>query len=71
MKQAGLLKPSTDPVALAKRAWLDLDGVTDDWVKGITVQKVTGGGRPVLLEPAAFAALFNGQKPGCGCCVAD
>src|SRR5205807_439384 len=32
MQQAGLLKPSTDPAELARRAWLDLDGVTDEWV---------------------------------------
>lgn len=70
MKQAGLLKPSTDPAALAKRAWLDLDGVTDDWVRGIHVEKVAGGGRPPLLEPAAFAALFDGRRAcGSGCCL--
>ena len=70
-ERAGLLKPSTDPVALARRAWLDLDGVTDDWVKGIAVRKIADGGPPPLLGPAAFAALFDGRKPGCGCCIAD
>jgi NitT/TauT family transport system substrate-binding protein len=71
MKRAGLLKPSTDPAVLARRAWLDLDGVTDEWVEGIKVHKVADGGRPALLEPAAFAALFDGRKTGCGCCTAD
>jgi NitT/TauT family transport system substrate-binding protein len=71
MKRAGLLKASTDPAVLARRAWLDLDGVTDEWIEGIKVQKVTGGGRPALLSPAAFAALFDGRRTGCGCCAAD
>src|SRR5438132_1292885 len=50
-----------------------LDGVTDDWVKSLTVQKVAGGGRPAKLGPADFAALFTGdlccQGGAClGCC---
>jgi NitT/TauT family transport system substrate-binding protein len=71
MKMAGLLKQSTDPVGLARRAWLDLDGVTDDWVNSLKVRKVSGGGPPRLLAPAAFAALFDGRSSSCGCCAAD
>ena len=52
MKAAGLLNPSTDPADLARRAWLDLDGVSDDWVNGLKVERVAGGGPP--------------QVPGCG-----
>src|SRR5207248_361949 len=43
MQQAGLLKPTTDPEELARRAWLDLDGVTDAWLGGLKVEKVAGG----------------------------
>jgi len=73
MKKSGFLKNDTDPEELAKKAWLDLDGVTDDWVKSLTVQKVAGGGRPAKLGPADFAALFTGdlccQGGAClGCC---
>ena len=53
MKKAGLLKPTTDPEALAKRAWLDLDGVTDEWVNGLKVEK-TAAARPALLSPVGF-----------------
>jgi NitT/TauT family transport system substrate-binding protein len=67
MKKAGLLKASTDPEALAKRAWLDLDGVTDQWAMNIRVEKVDRV-RPALLNPVAFAALFDGRKACCACC---
>jgi NitT/TauT family transport system substrate-binding protein len=72
MKQAGLLKPSTDPAALAKRAWIDLEGVTDEWIANLKVEKVANGGRQKLLEPAGFAALFEGRK-GCldSCCIVE
>jgi hypothetical protein len=55
------------------KAWLDLDGVTDDWVKNLKVEEVAGGGRPAKLDPADFAALFH-RAPCCqggaclGCC---
>ena len=66
-------QPATDPAELAKRAWLDLDGVTDEWIKGLKVETVAGGGRPALLDPAGFAALFDGRKSCCGgcCCVGE
>jgi NitT/TauT family transport system substrate-binding protein len=67
MKQAGLLKSSTDPEKLAERAWQDLDGVTDDWIGGLKVEKVAGGGRARLLPPDQFVALFEAQKD-CTCC---
>jgi len=68
MKKAHLLKDDTDPEELAKRAWLDLDGVTDEWVEGLKVEKVAGGGPPKLLDPAGFAALFEGRRSCCACC---
>ena len=72
MKRAGLLKPTTDPKELAKKAWLDLDGVTDEWVNGLKVEKAAAG-RPALLSPADFAALFTGRKSCCGacCCIGE
>jgi NitT/TauT family transport system substrate-binding protein len=72
MKQAGLLKEATDPEALVRRAWLDLDGVTDDWVNALQVEKVAHGGRPRPLTPAEFLARFeaNGDCLCCNrCCV--
>jgi NitT/TauT family transport system substrate-binding protein len=73
MKKAGFLKKDTDPEELAKIAWLDLDGVTDDWIKTLQVEKVAGGGRPPRLSPADFLAIFDRDlccKGGAclGCC---
>jgi NitT/TauT family transport system substrate-binding protein len=71
MKAAGLLKPATDPAKLAKRAWLDLPGVNDEAVAMMKVDKVPGGGRPKILEPDQFAALFGQPKDkdgNCSCC---
>lgn len=72
MKKAGLLKDSTDADALSKRAWMDLDGVTDEWVNGIKVEKVADGGRPAALDPKQFLAVFEAKKDClccCRCCV--
>jgi NitT/TauT family transport system substrate-binding protein len=69
MKLAGLLKEDSDPEELAKRAWLDLDGVSDDWVKGLKIEKVASGGPPRLLNPAEFAARFDGKICFNCCCV--
>ncbi len=70
MKRAGLLKPTTDPAELAKRAWLDLDGVTDDWINSL---KLEATARPAVLSPAEFAALFVGRNSCCGhcCCIGE
>jgi NitT/TauT family transport system substrate-binding protein len=43
MKKAGMLSPSTDVQSLAKRAFVHLDGVTDEWLKSLPVEKVAGG----------------------------
>ena len=74
MKFAGLLKDTTDPVALAKRAGIDLDGVNDEWIAGLTVDKVANGGRPPLLPPAQFVALFEAMGDCtccCRCCIVE
>lgn len=65
MKAAGLLKPDTDPAALAARAWLDLDGVDDAWIGGLKIEAVAGGG-PVEMRPEVFASLtLEGVRACC------
>lgn len=68
MKKAKLLAASTNPAALAKQAWLDLDGVNDEWVNAMNVERIDGA-RPPRLTTAAFAALFDDRKGGCACCT--
>ncbi len=46
MKMAGMLSPTTDVPALAKRAFAHLDGVTDEWIQSLHVEKVAGGQLP-------------------------
>ena len=43
MRTAKMLSPETDTDALAKRAFQRLDGVTDEWIKTVSVEKVAGG----------------------------
>lgn len=62
MKKAGLLNSSTDPDELAKRAWTDLEGVSDEWIKGLKVEQIAGGGRPPALDAAYLAALALREK---------
>lgn len=58
MRAIKLLSPSTDPEELAKRAWIDLEGVDDEWIKGLKVESVAGGGQPPVLKGMALASLF-------------
>ncbi|MDQ3621753.1 MAG: ABC transporter substrate-binding protein, partial [Verrucomicrobiota bacterium] len=46
MKVTGMLSPTTDVPALAKRAFVHLDGVTDEWVKSLQVEKLADGQVP-------------------------
>src|SRR2546423_490121 len=43
MKVAKMLSPETDTDALAKRAFMHLEGITDDWIKSLEVETVAGG----------------------------
>jgi NitT/TauT family transport system substrate-binding protein len=76
MKRAKLLGASTNAAALAKRAWMDLPGVTDEWIGAQNVERVPGGGRPAIVTAERFASLFGphgtGDRPCCSkCCVVE
>lgn len=70
MKAAKFLDAKVDVAELAKKAWIDLPGVNDEWIKNLQVEKVVGGGPPPRLTPEMVAALFDGKEACCSCCCA-
>ncbi len=70
MKIAGMLSPSTDVAALAKKAFVDLEGVNDEWLKGLQVQKLADGQVPRDLDIrlAAEISTMKGALTVDTCC---
>ena len=69
MKIAGMLSPTTDVSELAKRAFAHLDGVTDDWLQNLQVEKVAGGQVPPNQDIRLFAELILSDTEE-SCCKA-
>ncbi len=59
MKQDGMLSPSTDVDELAKRAFVHLDGVSDEWINSLQVEKVAGGQLPPDENARLLAELSH------------
>src|SRR5213079_3288761 len=57
MREAKMLSPETDTDALAKRAFQHLEGVTDEWIKTVQVEKVSGGQVDPDMDIRLYAAL--------------
>ncbi len=68
MKVAKMLSPDTDTEALANRAFMHLPGVTDEWIKDLTVEKVAGGQLSPGDDVRLIAALI--QSGGADSCCA-
>jgi len=69
MKTAGMLNPTTDVSELAKRAFVHLDGVTDDWLQNLQVEKVAGGEVPPDQDIRLYAESILHDTEG-SCCKA-
>ena len=69
MKTAGMLNPTTDVSELAKRAFVHLDGVTDDWLQNLQVEKVAGGEVPPDQDIRLYAESILHDMEG-SCCKA-
>jgi NitT/TauT family transport system substrate-binding protein len=69
MKIAGMLSPSTDVDELAKRAFAHLDGVTDEWLNNVPVERVAGGQVPPDQDIRLFSELILHDKEE-SCCKA-
>src|SRR5438132_9539395 len=66
MKKAGMLAPSTDVTDLANRAFVHLEGVTDQWLESLRVEKVAGGQAPTDRDIRRLAKLILNDY--CGAC---
>lgn len=72
MKKAGMLSPRTDVSELVKRSFAHLDGVSDEWLANVKVEKLAGGQAPPNVDLRQFAAEIlseSGQKKSC--CIAS
>ena len=67
MKVAKMLSPETDTEALAKRAFMHLHGVTDEWIKSLEVEKIAGGQVSPDEDIRLIAALIQ-KDTGDSCC---
>jgi NitT/TauT family transport system substrate-binding protein len=67
MKVAKMLSPETDTEALAKRAFMHLPGVTDEWIKTLEVEKVAGGQVSPNQDIRLIAELIQ-KEGGDACC---
>ena len=68
MKTAGMLSPTTDVEALAKRSFVYLEGVTDEWLKALPVEKIAGAQVTPDWVRRQYAR-FNPAEFFCGPCA--
>jgi len=73
MKADGMLSPTTDVDELAKRAFVHLPGVTDEWINSLQVEKVAGGQLPpdenaLLLAELAHSTVTPTEYGDMSCC---
>lgn len=71
MRTAGLLNASTDTAALARRAWVELEGVSDAWLESLKIETVAGAQRtPEASATLLMMVLAHVGEASC-CCVAN
>jgi len=61
-----MLAASTDADELAKKAFVSLEGVTDEWLQALPVEKVAGGQVPKSWRLRQYALS---TEPFCGLCL--
>src|SRR5436190_23664294 len=67
MTLSAMLSPSTDVDALAKKAFVHLDGVSDEWLNALKVEQVAGGRVPQFWYVREYA--MNNLEDFCMPCV--
>lgn len=68
MKTAGMLSPSTDVAALAEKGFAKLEGVSDEWLNSLQVEKVAGGQVTPEWLIQQYAKM-NPSDPFCSLCL--
>ena len=71
MREAKMLSPTTDTDALAKKAFHHLDGVTDEWIKTVQVEKVPGGQVDPNDDIRLYAELIQNDAEDACCAQKD
>lgn len=72
MQTAGMLRSDTDLAELTRRAFISLDGVTDEWLRTLEVEKVAGGQVTKRWMWQQYAKYQNHPNPAdvfCGLCI--
>jgi NitT/TauT family transport system substrate-binding protein len=67
MKVSKMLSPETDTEELARRAFMHLPGVTDEWIQTLEVEKVAGGQVPPDEDIRLIAELITKDRED-SCC---
>ncbi len=70
MKVANMLSPTTSVPDLAKRAFAHLEGVSDEWLQSLEVEKVAGGQIPPDQDIRLFAEMILSDTEG-SCCARE
>jgi NitT/TauT family transport system substrate-binding protein len=68
MKIAGMLSPNTNTDELSARAFAHLDGVTDDWIKNLKVEKIENAQADPNLDLRQYADAILGETRR-NCCI--
>lgn len=68
MQRAGIFSPRTDVDALARKAFVHLPGVTDEWLKNLEVERLADGDVPPGQDIRQLAAALR-NDPVADCCV--
>jgi NitT/TauT family transport system substrate-binding protein len=68
MQIAGMLSPNTNVAELAQRAFTHLDGVTDEWIKNLNVEKLADAQANPNLNLRQFADAILGETRR-SCCI--
>jgi NitT/TauT family transport system substrate-binding protein len=66
MKSGGILDPRTDPIELARKSFVQLEGVSDRWLEAVVVNKEPDGGIPARWDVDRLAkVMLTSPLPAC------